>query len=762
MWVKKVKANKRQYLLFALIVFITVSVFSMCFSFVVELGEYTKGVLNSNNSSDVYIMTMNDKPLKDNITDDDVYNNIEDQIKYKGYYLTAPIKYDDRNISMLFQSALEMKNNTIKDMKQFSLVESKNNQKAPSKGEVWLPMILSDPLGIKIGDEITLDYDDPIKLKVSGIYKAKVLISQNLGFAPIILSDDDLETISKIEQPITLYGLKLNNSSEQSISDLKDDCPALSFSVTREQLMSNFQQVANVMGNIGAIAAIIIFAAALAIIRFVIKNNIIREYNSIGIYKSLGYTDRQISFFYINGYMVVGAISAIVGSFALLPVVQKLGEVCTKFADPFHITGFSLQTISTTMGLFMLLIFINVKRGLSIIRKKTAVDILRDYKTMGVKKVRKSLIKNAFSPLSTAINTMHKHIGATILSVFVFMFAVHLALIFLMIGYSSYKMDDNYNKWFAIPKNEGYVSGILDDEVIDYIDNSDQIDSFVYGSLCTSVSVKTDTVNKSLSLFNFDVFSNANPAITKVEINGNYPHTNSEVALTRKALQYLGLKVGDEIDLEINGNTKTYTIVGDYASMFSNLGIMMTVDAMEDINADYKPTCAFINLARDVSLDDFEADVEEKFTSISVDKDIFMIDIAMAATKTMLVDISAIMTIVFLIFTMISLSMVVSINIENKMRENGIMAALGFTPNYIIAQSVWSTFITAIIGMALAMLLHFSMSGKILSIFMVDAFENSYLLIIGYLVVELLITVIMTIILNWKVSRVSPKILIED
>ena len=52
MWIEKIKNNKGQYVLFALIVFITIAVFSMSFSFVAEIGAYSKNLLNDENSSD--------------------------------------------------------------------------------------------------------------------------------------------------------------------------------------------------------------------------------------------------------------------------------------------------------------------------------------------------------------------------------------------------------------------------------------------------------------------------------------------------------------------------------------------------------------------------------------------------------------------------------------------------------------------------------------------------------------------------------------
>lgn len=760
MWKKKLSKNKGQYILFALIVFITISVFSMCFGFVVELAEYSKRLLNENNSSDLYIMTMHDMSLKDSITDTDAYDNIETYITYEGYSISAPIMYEEQNIAMLFQSGLRME--SIDDMAEFEVTECVSNQKTPGKGEIWLPLILSDPCGIQLGDKIILDYKEPIELEVTGFFKAKMLITQNLGFAPIILSDEDFNVIAEKETPIRLYGLQLNDESNEAIADIKDSCVGMSFSVTREQLRGNFEQVANVIGNMGAIAAVIIFISALAIIRYVISNNIIAEYKSIGIYKSLGYKDKQICNFYLNGYMCVGAIAAILGSVALIPFIKKLGDICTEYADEFVLTGNVLKTASTTVGIFMLLIFININKSLKIIKKRSAVEIIRSKQTLGIEKIGKSKIKNASSPLAMTINSLFKHKKATFLSAFAFMFSVHLAMIFIMIGYSAYNMNDNYSSWFAIPNNNGYISGVLNDDIVDYLDDSKDISSYVYGSVCTAIPVTSDSVSESLNLFNFDVFSSTNPADTGVKINGDYADEDDEIVLTTKAMAVLGTQVGDKIELTIDGNNKTYTIVGTYSSMFSSYGIMMTVSAMEEINEDYNPYMAFINLSDGVSIDDFSEEITEKFSEISVDENWFAIDTALGATRTMLLDISLILILVFVVFTVISLSIVISINLENKLREGGILKALGFTKGYLMRMNIYSSLITAMLGIICAFILHMSTSKFMLSMFMVDAFTNPMGIILIYITIEIILSVIVTVMMNRKVCDVSPKILMEE
>ena len=225
----------------------------------------------------------------------------------------------------------------------------------------------------------------------------------------------------------------------------------------------------------GAIAAVIIFLSALAIIRYVISNSIISEYKSIGIYKSLGYTDKQIQFFYLNGYMLTGFIATVFGSIALTPFVKQMGDICTKYADEFTITDNIPKVAFTTVGLFMLLIFINTKKSLSMIKKHSTVEIIRDRQSMGAKKIGKSRIRNASSAFAMTVNSLFKHKKPTLLSAFAFMFSVHLAMIFIMIGYSAYHMNENYSSWFAIPENNGYVSGILTDEIVDYMDTSEDI-----------------------------------------------------------------------------------------------------------------------------------------------------------------------------------------------------------------------------------------------------------------------------------------------
>lgn len=69
--------------------------------------------------------------------------------------------------------------------------------------------------------------------------------------------------------------------------------------------------VASLMGGITSFASLFIFVAAVFVIRFIISNNILKEYKSIGIYKELGFSKKQIFKFYILVYFLIVVLGSI-------------------------------------------------------------------------------------------------------------------------------------------------------------------------------------------------------------------------------------------------------------------------------------------------------------------------------------------------------------------------------------------------------------------------------------------------------------------
>ena len=759
MWKKKIKKKKTQYFIIGIMILVTIAIFSMCLSFTAEFSMFSQTILTEENSSDTYVIAQGSNKFIENLTSDDVKDNIESYNSYNGSTLSVPMKYKDKDITLLNQMMLYI--NDIKNTPEFKISEVSNDEKSPQKGEIWIPKILASPCGIKLGDKIVLDYNDPIELTVSGIYTAKVLITSNLAFGPVIVSEED-KNLFKDEKDASIFGVNLKDNTTESIEELRNDYKYGVLFVSRTDLITNFMSVAGSVGSFGIIAALVVFCVALAMIRYIVKVTIMNEYKYIGIYKSLGYTSKKITGFYLKGYMVVGLISAILGSFILLPVVKTLGINSSQNAEGFAITPVSYSMCILSILLFMLLLFISIRGALKPIRKLTAVEIMNIGMRLNAKRVTKSIIKNAKTPLEAAINDIFKHKIINSLIIVVFTLSTFLSLLFSTMAYSSYKMNDNANLWFAVPKNNTYAMGNINEDFINWLKDDERVESFIYGNLVYSTTLTSEDTNNSLNSITFNLYNDFSQEVTGVKINGKPPENNNEIVATSKALDLLDHSVGDTIHLEINGVNREYKITGTYDTLLSSIGIMMTTDAMKECNQNYLPYTSFITLKNESDFDNFSKDIEDMFNGITVESDWFAIDNAIQSTKTMLLGISGIMIFIFTVFAMLNILITLLIESSNKRREYGILKALGFTNSYITKQNIYKSMLCVSISTILALTLHLSISRRFLSMQVIDAFTNSNALMASLIILILLVTLLVTYLITLSVKKIMPTELMEE
>lgn len=762
MWLKKIKKNKVQYGLVGFMVFLSVCIFTLCWCFVSEFSTFATTVLTEDNSSDVYIVSFGCNELEDNIIEDEEKENIESYNAFVGASISEPILYNEKDVTLLYQMMLDVED--VNDMEEFTIIESENDKIAPEKGEVWLPQVLAMPNGINIGDEIEISYDNPVKLRVSGIYTAKLLTSSNLAFAPIMVCDKDFNEIKENneEYDAAIFAINLVENSDEKASDLADSFPYCAFFATRTALQENFISVAGMLGSVGSLAAIVIFFVSMAMMRYVIKSMIMRDLKNIAVWKSLGYRNRQIKKIYKRGIMVIGTIAATIGAIIPIGFIDDLGRACSQFAAGFEVTVVTYSMAIMSVVLFLVILSININIALGKIKKLTPVEIINLGQAKGSKKLPRPLIKDAKSPLAMAVNDIYKHKGVNFLIMVVFVLATYIAMMFSMVGYSAYTMIDNSNLWFGIPNCNTYAMGSMDDEVLDWIENDDRVEHVVYGSICYSTLVESDTIETGLSNIKFDILSDRSQNTTGIRIEGEAATKNDEVIVTDEVLELFGLNIGDTLEISINGKDKKFTIKGRYDTMFSNYGIMVSPETMKECVSDFTIYNAFITLKDLDKQDTFCSELEDEFDGITVGDEWFAVKNAMVATRQMLLGISVILIITVLIFVVLNLSMVLFIEGIDRRKEYGIMKALGFTNTFIAMKSVSKNLIIASISIVIALIIHLSTTREKLGEQIIDAFVDSPLLLCLVVVGFFGITYLVTRLITLGIKKISPTELMEE
>lgn len=767
MWKKKMKHKKLQMFLVGLVLFATTALFTMCVAFTLELSGFTERGINEENCPDTYVFDTGTDKLLENINDKKLTDNVESVRSLIGRTISVPIMHEGNDISLYYDSMLD-----ASKYKEFKYIHpEETNQKLPEQGEVWLAKTVADPDNIKVGDSISLEYDKKMTLKVVGLFTS-TSSPKSMPTTPILGNIEDINKLQDSE-PAALHAVILKKFLESDCDKIGDRDPYMRLCLSRNDARVSMTDVSGMMGGFGSTAGIIVFVVALVIIRFIIKTNLIKEFKSIGIYKSLGYTSSKIRSFYLKGYMFVGLISITLGAVSSLALVYPLGMICTKYVAGFSISSVSAIVCAAVIAVLMLMLYINLRMALKKVRTITPVEAIAVGVTSAEKKIKHSIIRSAKSSAAMAINEMFKYKRSTIMMLLVLTVSMYLSMIFLMCYTSSSDMADKGNLWFAMPDKDVYISGAITDEVRDYVDENKYVKSSVYSECIYSPkSIRIDGKGggdadidvKEVGFVTFSVFDKTDPDITKINMMKGYaPKHTGEVSIGKSLSSLLDKGTGEYINININGHKDDFLVTGVYQSMMNNgYGIMMLEEDMKVCDPEYVTTRGYICLNDTNDYKAFKDDIEGKFAGISADNHWKAIENSVSSIETMLVAVSLILVSVFIIFSILNTVIVIQMDNSNWRRRYGIMKSLGFTTGYIVRQTLWKYLMLSGISIAIATAIHKAFSRKFIAVMVIDAFSDDAvkltMLITGFVVLIMGIAWL----LSRSVKKISPIELMEE
>ncbi len=755
MWLKKVIHKKGQFIILGIILFAISMIVTLAVDFTLELKLFSSTCINEENTPDVFAIGMGTKD-KDVILDKDDLKNVKNVTEMEGKVVSVPIYKGKKDIKQFYQLMLFQKESEKND---YFILEDGNQENAPKSGEVWIAKTIAKPNHIAVGDKIKLGYDKPIELKVSGIYTSSLIATASLCVTPILVSDKDVSKFDEMDG--ALLALDLYDDDKEAIDDMLSDNDYCMTYYSRKTLQNKFTEVSDLLGVVGTLAAIIVFIIALFVIKFIVNNNIMRQFKEIGIYKCLGYKSKTIVSFYMIGYVIDGLIMTVLGTIAAVPIVRYMCDICTEYMNGFELTNASILCCVIVTVFMNLLLVANLCWSLRPIHKITPVEAFAIANTSSKKRLSESVIKNASASYQVAINDILKYKGKSVMVTLVFAICLLLSMLFAKIAYSSSIMTENPNLWFAVPKNNCYLFGNIDSDVVDWLDEQKKIAHYTYGDLGYSIPVKVDGKKVEDCQISFDVFSNPSAKSTKILVDGKFPKEN-EVVLTNNLMRILKYKVGDKLKLSVEENVKEYKICGTYDSMLSNYGIMITVEGMEQLKDDYVSSMAFIMLKNKKDFDGFKDQVDEKWSNITVDSEWFAMNNALGSVKLILQNISCILIFVFIFLSVMIVAILLLIENGNKRRQFGVMKAMGFPNAYIIRQNLFHYMILGMIGMILALAIHIAFSDKLLTVVLLNAFTDSSIILVSLLVGFMLLLMATVLIMCSRIRKIKPVELMEE
>ena len=771
MWFRKIKNKKKQYILIATIVMLSTAILSGCLAFVIGINVSSKEFLEK--CTDMYTYINKGKPSDDfeKLAKEDDRISIEN--REESFGIKMPIKEKGKRVNPFYVSITAVEN--YKDTKLCMSIYKGKDKKAPGDDEVWVDAVSADDRDLDIGD--TIEIGDR-KLKISAIYRNALRLSSLYGASTLYCNANTLHKLNGKLNPQYLYCIKCDGLKEEEripylTKHVKDGIENVGLAQTKGSLNANTQLMSVLIGGMGALAAIIIFIAAVIVISFVIKNCINEEYRAIGIHKALGDTNRTIKSFYLKSYLFVGAIGTLIGAFLGIPLADALQVNFLKYMQDSSISGeMILTSIGCGVVLFVIL-FLCLATILRRISKITPVEAIRMGMTSSKKKIHKSLFRNAKTSGVMALNEIFKKRGNSIMMVLLLCISVYLSLFFIVMYDSCIKMNDYPNKWFSIPKSDVTITGEITDDLVKDVKNSKYVKRVYEMNLFQSMSLKlTDkgaTKKAKSGIFTASTL-NCNSWDDKTGITveeGRYPKKKNEIMMGKNLINEIDYKVGDYINLEINGlQAKNFLITGTFTTMMNTgkeiafLNEVFDYIGTEEANG-YSEVLVSLKNAKDYSK--FKKEIQDKHDGAVLDKVLPAIDSACDGVIAMVKPVALILVFIFILFSITNIFILLEMEQQNSRRQFGILKALGRTNGYLCRKMFWKVGILSVIAMIFGTVLNNTVSASVFKASVgVDGFILNMPLTMGMLAVLALIIIIITSMFCLPLRKILPKELMEE
>lgn len=775
MWKKKIKQKKIQFILIAIILMVSSSIFAISISLTSTVEEYTNEYYKGDNIKDIVVQTYNK----------DIISRIEDFIEKK-----EPKENDIRYSDALMvdrQVFLESKN---LDLSMASLVTFENKKShpwdvvitegekrdRPSKGTIWVPNIIADYKHIKIGDKLRIKDGKEYKyLSVSALVNESLIPNSMVGSTNLYINKEDYKTFNNLVKS-HFIGYNSSKEAEDATKELSTYIGDSFEGLMLDKWITNF--VANstsmITGAIGMSIALLIFIVSIIIIRFVLWSNILKEYKSIGVYKSIGYTSKQIRSIYLKSYGIVGIISITIGSFLSIGFINYMVNLSVKYIGIYEENNNNFTFIFLTIAIMSLVLITNIYLLLRRINKINPVEAFRVGVTSSKEKFKKSLIKDASLPLSMAINDIFKHkkqnlIIVTILSMVMYISAFIVSGNYSMenIAYNSWNVfgtiqgdialdfptgDESYDKALEELKNDSRILGVRE--------CSFDVGQIVYLDI-TKYNIKNAQVITTL-IDNYESNEDFNVSIKE----GRNPKSKNEIALTEQILKDANLEIGDYIRVKVLGDEKSLLITGSYTSMMSNnYSMRMTLDI---VPKDMRNSLLNLNLNATLKdkndYDSVKKDYKEKYEVASVDiSPSLIVQTAKSVVET-ITPVTRIILTGILIFSILNIINLIMMNNTDNRRKNAIMKSLGFSNKYIISRTSYRIIILTVISSLFGFTLNLIISKNIFKIAMsgIDGLMIPYNLVSATILLIAIITILTTIISMLSIRKISIVELMEE
>ena len=297
MWLAKLKKKKMQNFLLGIIFAISIAMICVSTVLTVVSGNFATKYYEGDSTPDILTITTNESVVN---KIHDFYEEKDDKVrnynKYDIFSISTNLTFNNKNNTTLMSCVVP-----IEDKRELSnKIEIKDGDKeseAPKSGEMWVSSTTANSKNVKVGDKakITDGNGKSLEYKISAIVNDSNQSSTSIGILIVYVNEADRENLESLPKA-NMVTFNCDGDTSKMSNELVEyiNEPIGGAIVNKSLFILAATMTSGIIGGIGLITGIILIVMLMLILKSNIKNNILREYKSIGTYKSMGYSSKKI------------------------------------------------------------------------------------------------------------------------------------------------------------------------------------------------------------------------------------------------------------------------------------------------------------------------------------------------------------------------------------------------------------------------------------------------------------------------------------
>ncbi len=773
MWFKKMKKKKLQCFLIGILLFLSSLIFASSLSMITSINGYVDNYYSNEEFYDLILFNSNEEATNDILQWCKSNSEIKDVKAIDAYTSGNDIYLNDKNLKITLYDIAPLED-MGKHPSGLNKINSINKCTYPKEGEVWLTQLLADNFNIALGDRLTFKTKgEDVTLKVTSLINDSLQPTSISNQIVLYVNKNNIKDFSSFTKaPLILIDAKRGANISNIEKNLTSAVKVGGFALDKDMLIQSSTMISSSVGGVCTLASLLIFIASVLLIRFIIWNNILKEYRSIGIYKALGFSKNEILKLYITGYFLTAIIGSVIGALCSIPILNYIASKILKYIGNFDGVNTNFIVILATVFLFSLVVITNLYFVIRRTNRISPVDALRTGVTSSKKKLTKSLIKNTTSPLALAVNDMFKYKKISASITLTLTLSLTLVLLFGNFNVTMSKMKEKTHIWFGMPKSNVTISAPFSTSTevlknaLDKVKIDKKVKNYIYGSLmCSYAMLDTKKYPIKTSLCSVTVLNSFNNDFGFTILEGHNPENYKEVSVSLKVLKDAGLSIGDYIELSINNKKSSYLISGSYNSLMSDgYSIRMLSSAIEREIPEFIGSEIFVNIKDTSQIEEFKKDINDKFTSLDASDIHPMIKYSIDSIPNTFLPISYLLMVVFIAFSLVTILNIIMMTIRDNRRNFGIMKALGFTSKEISHRYLYRILILTLFSSIAAVALNLTIGKPIMAaaISKLDVFIISKSTMTLLLTAMIFLVISITLICCRSIKNTKPTELMEE